>query len=135
MNDGSSQQTQKNNLNHELKYEWTLLVHSFIESSENEKQTFFDKIQNSGITRADLKLHTKNLSQTRKNLNLNIEKIKSQIDHLNTVTENLELVGSDTEPLQVQISKLNLDGEKLSSEVIAIEKQIKKLRQIEEILT
>lgn len=135
MNDGSSPLTQKNNMAQELKYEWSLLVHSFIESSETEKQTFFEKIQSSGITRADLKLHTKNLSQTRKNLNLNIEKIKSQIDHLNSVTENLELVGSDTESIQEQINKLNLMGEKLSSEVISIEKQIKKLRQVEEILT
>ena len=131
MNENSCRVLQK----HGLKNEWSLLVHSFIESSEQEKETFYNKIQISGLQIADVKVHAKQLSQDRKKSNQQIEKIKLEIDRLIAVVENLELVGSDVESIQHQIEKLNSDGQKLSANVFQVEKQIKKIREIEEIIT
>ncbi len=131
MNEDSSRVPQK----HGLKNEWSLLVHSFIESSDHEKETFYTKVKNSGLQIADLKLHTKQLSQDRKKLNQQIEKIKHDLDRLTSVIENLELVGSDVESVHFQIEKLNLSGEKISADVFEIEKKIKKIREIQEIIS
>ena len=54
------------------------MVHSFIENSDLEKETLYKKIQNSGLTAADLKLHTKQLSADRKKINQYIEKVKEK---------------------------------------------------------
>ncbi len=131
MNEDSSRVPEK----HGLKNEWSLLVHSFIESSDQEKETVLQKIHKSGLTKSDLKNHTKIFSLARKNLNLRIEKIKSEIDRLSSVTINLELVGSNTESVQQQIDMLNSEGENLSLEVSYIEKKIKKIREIEDVMT
>ncbi len=130
MNEDSSRVPQK----HGLKNEWSLLVHSFIESSDQEKERFLEKIYNAGLTAADLKSHAKIFSQTRKNLNIRIEKIKSEIDRLNSVSANLDLVGSDSESLHIQIEKLNSEGESLSLEVFEVEKKIKKIREIADVM-
>lgn len=131
MNEDSSQLPQKQG----LKNEWALLVHSFVESSDDVKPTLLEKIQKSGLKPDDLSLHTKTLSQNRKNLNLQIEAIKSKIDRLLTVSENLELVGSNTEGIHEDIQMLNNEGEKLSAEVIDLEKKIKKIREIEKVIS
>jgi prefoldin subunit 5 len=131
MNEHSSQLPQKQG----LKNEWALLVHSFVESSDDVKPTLLEKIQKSGLKPDDLSLHTKTLSQNRKNLNLQIEAIKSKIDRLLTVSENLELVGSNTEGIHEDIQMLNNEGEKLSAEVIDLEKKIKKIREIEKVIS
>lgn len=131
MNEHSSQLPQKQG----LKNEWALLVHSFVESSDEVKPTLLEKIQKSGLKPADLSLHTKTLSQNRKNLNLQIEAIKSKIDRLLTVSENLELVGSNTEGIHEDIQMLNNEGEKLSAEVMDLEKKIKKIREIEKVIS
>jgi uncharacterized coiled-coil DUF342 family protein len=131
MNEDSSRLPEK----HGLKNEWSLLVHSFIESSDQEKETVLEKIKSLGLTKVDLKTHAKTFSQTRKNLNLCIEKIKTEIDRLSAVTVNLELVGSDTESIQQQIEKLNSEGETLSLDVSDVEKKIKKIREIEDAMT
>ena len=131
MNEDSSQLPKKQG----LKNEWSLLVQSFIESSDQEKQTLYEKLHSSGLKAADLKIHTKKFSQSRKNLNLQIEKIKTEIDRLGGVVENLQLVGSDAEPILEQIEQFNIEGEKLSSEVFELEKKIKKIREIEEVIT
>ncbi len=131
MNEHSSQLPQKQG----LKNEWALLVHSFVESSDDVKPTLLEKIQKSGLKPADLSLHTKTLSQNRKNLNLQIEAIKSKIDRLLSVSENLELVGSNTEGIHEDIQMLNNEGEKLSAEVMDLEKKIKKIREIEKIIS
>ncbi len=127
MNEDSSRLPQKQG----LKNEWSLLIHSFVESSDLLKELFFEKIQRSGLTAIDLKRHTKILSENRKSLNLQIEKIKAEIDHLSTVAENLELVGSDIELILEQIQKINSEGERFSAEVFKIEKRIKKIHEIE----
>ncbi len=131
MNEDSSQLPQKQG----LKNEWALLVHSFVESSEDVKPTLLEKIQKSGLKPADLSLHTKTLSQNRKSLNLQIEAIKSKIDRLVIVSENLELVGSNTDGIHEDIQMLNHEGEKLSAEVIELEKKIKKVREIEKVIS
>lgn len=131
MNEHSSQLPQKQG----LKNEWALLVHSFVESSEEVKPTLLEKIQKSGLKPADLSLHTKTLSQNRKSLNLQIEAIKSKIDRLLTVSENLELVGSNTDGIHEDIQMLNNEGEKLSAEVMDLEKKIKKIREIEKVIS
>lgn len=131
MNEDSSQLPQKQG----LKNEWALLVHSFVESSEDIKPTLLEKIQKSGLKLTDLSLHTKTLSQNRKNLNLQIEAIKSKIDRLLTVSENLELVGSNTDGIHEDIQMLNNEGEKLSAEVMDLEKKIKKIREIEKVIS
>ncbi len=131
MNEDSSQLPQ----NQGLKNEWALLVHSFVESSEDVKPTLLEKIQKSGLKPADLSLHTKTLSQNRKSLNLQIEAIKSKIDRLVIVSENLELVGSNTDGIHEDIQMINHEGEKLSAEVIELEKKIKKVREIEKVIS
>lgn len=132
MNEDSSRLLKKQG----LKNEWSLLVHGFIESSDqSEKETFLDKIRSSGLKTNELKIHSKSLSQKRRILNLRIEKIKAEMDHLGTVGENLVLVGSDMDSITERIQLLNLEGEKLSSEVSDIEKKLKKIREIEQIIT
>lgn len=118
-----------------LKNEWALLIHSFIEDSQSEKKAvYISELAKSGVKQEDIKLHVKSMSQSRKLLNNKIEKIKIEIDHLHGVIENLELVGSDTESILVQISELNVQGEKLSNEIFDIDRKIKKIRELESIL-
>ncbi len=131
MNEDSSQLPHKQG----LKNEWALLVHSFVESSEEVKPTLLERIQKSGLKPADLSLHTKTLSQKRKSLNLQIEAIKSKIDRLIIVSENLELVGSNTDGIHEDIQMLDHEGEKLSEEAILLEKKIKKIREIEKAIS
>lgn len=121
---------------HGLKSEWTLLIHGFIEenTSTDKKTDYISELAKSGLKQEDIKLHIKSMSQSRKLLNNQIEKIKADIEHLTGVIENLELVGSDTEGVQTQISDLNTEGEKLSNEIFDIDRKIKKMRELETIL-
>lgn len=118
-----------------LKNEWSLLVHSFIESTDDEKNNLSQKILNSNLTIEEIGFHKKSLSENRKILHQKIEKIKLEIDRLNIVMENLELVRSDNHSILDQIDEMNAAGETLSSEILSIEKKLKKIREIETLVT
>ena len=109
-----------------LREEWSLLVHSFIDQSEDQKL----KVQD--LTPDQLSLIQKNLSQQRQLLNQKIEAINNQMETLNAVIETLTLVGADTTHVQNELVELNLLGEKTSTEIFNIEMKIKKVHELKE---
>ena len=109
-----------------LREEWSLLVHSFIDHPEDQKLKVED------LSLDQLILIQKNLSQQRKLLNQKIEAVNKQMETLNAVTETLNLVGADTAHVQNELVKLNLLGEKTSTEIFNIEVKIKKIYELKE---
>ena len=114
-----------------LAAEWSLLLHSFAEADSEQKEKLIHNIKSSGLDAMALKAHKKSLSDERKKLNQRMETIKSSIDDLHSIIENLELVKSDPEDIQNQIHQLIIEGEGLSEKVFQIEKEIKRIREIE----
>lgn len=117
-----------------LRDEWTLLLHSFLEedSVRNELLTQFKADK---LSADQLKSVKKEFSNKRKKLNQAIEKIKIKIEQVSGVIENLELVGSDISGLVKEIDYLSYEGEKISEEIFSLDKKIKKLHDLQEIVT
>ncbi|MBY0553122.1 hypothetical protein K2P97_01250 [bacterium] len=117
-----------------LRDEWSLLLHSFLEES-SEQQELLNKMKSSELTHDQIKVIKKELSSKRKKMNQSIEKIKIKIEQVSNVIENLELVGSDTSGLIKEIDFLNNEGEKISEEVFGLDKKIKKLHELQDLIT
>lgn len=90
------------------------------------------KLNPHDLTLEQVKIVKKNLSQQRMVLNQRIEFIKAKIEKFVSIIENLKLVGSDTEDLQLQIQDLHVQGEKASSEMQATEKKISKIHDLKD---
>ena len=117
-----------------LRDEWSLLLHSFLEES-SEQQELLNQMKSSELTHDQIKVIKKELSSKRKKMNQSIEKIKIKIEQVSSVIENLELVGSDTSGLIKEIDFLNNEGEKISEEVFVLDKKIKKLHELQDLIT
>lgn len=117
-----------------LRDEWSLLLHSFLEES-SEQQELLNQMKSSELTHDQIKVIKKELSSKRKKMNQSIEKIKIKIEQVSSVIENLELVGSDTSGLIKEIDFLNNEGEKISEEVFGLDKKIKKLHELQDLIT
>ena len=81
-----------------------------------------------------IKTIKKELSFKRKKMNQSIEKIKIKIEQVSNVIENLELVGSDTSGLIKEIDFLSKEGEKISEEVFGLDKKIRKLHELQDLI-
>jgi prefoldin subunit 5 len=114
--------------------EWALFIHSFTETEITDQSEVIISLKNKGFSAEQLQEHKKRLSFERKKINQKIENIKSQIEMKNQLIENLNLVGSPVEDVHDEITQLSLEGEKLSAEVFKLEKELKKMRQLETIL-
>lgn len=114
--------------------EWSLFVHSFLDVDLKENPEVIKKIKNKGFSAIQIQDHKKKLSVERKRINQRIEDIKLEIEDKNNLIENLHLVGSDTENVIQEISDLTAEGESLSNLVFELEKELKKIREIETIL-
>jgi hypothetical protein len=113
-----------------LREEWSLLVHSIIDDS-----TVTEKIEKTNLQILSLdqiKIVKRELSDQRKTLNLKIEHIKGRIEHAVSVIENLELVGSDPDEIKSEIEDLNIEGEKISSEIAALDMKLNKIHQLKD---
>lgn len=106
--------------------EWSLLVHSFLEES-SPKLEIVQQLQ-----QLDMNPVKKELSLKRKVLNQSIEKIKIRIEEVNSIIENLVLVGSDTSDLFDELNSLNADGEKISEEILALDNKIRKIHNLQQ---
>jgi methyl-accepting chemotaxis protein len=114
-----------------LRDEWSLLLHSFLDEQSDSSQTL-NKLNQSGMSIDQIKSVKKDLSSRRKKMNQAIEKIKIKIDQMNSVIENLELVGSDVSNLQKEISSLSTEGEHISEQIMAVDAKIKKLHELQD---
>ena len=117
-----------------LRGEWSLLLHSFLEENVESAQ-LLEQIKYSALSIDQIKVIKKDLSSKRKKMNQSIEKIKIKIEQVNNVIENLELVGSDTTGLNKQIDFLSNEGEQISVEVFTLDKKIKKLHELQDLIT
>ncbi len=117
-----------------LRGEWSLLLHSFLEESVESTQ-IIDQMKSAALSIDQIKVIKKDLSSKRKKMNQSIEKIKIKIEQVNNVIENLELVGSDTLGLTKEIDFLSHEGEKISEEVFVLDKKIKKLHELQDLIT
>ena len=121
-----------------LRGEWSLLLHSFLEEKVESDQRI-DQMKSAALSAAlsvdQIKVIKKELSSKRKKMNQSIERIKIKIEQVSSVIENLELVGSDTTGLIKEINFLNHEGEQISEEVFALDKKIKKLHELQDIIT
>ncbi len=115
-----------------LRAEWSMLVHSFLD--ENHDKTLIDQLKASELSVDEIKVIKKELSSKRKKMNQSIEKIKIKIDQVNSVIENLALVGSDPAGLLKEIDFLSNEGEKISSEVMTLDQKIKKLHDLQDLI-
>ena len=114
-----------------LRDEWSLLLHSFLDDQANHNE-MLAKLKSTELSVDQIKVIKKDLSSKRKKMNQSIERIKIKIEQVNTVIENLELVGSATLGLQKEIDFLSNEGEKISEEVVLIDNKIKKLHDLQE---
>ena len=114
-----------------LAAEWSLLLHSFAEADSDQKEKLLNNIKTIGLDANSLKNIKKNLSDQRRQMNQRMETIKTHIDELHAVIENLELVKSDQEDIQKQIHQLITEGEQISEQVVLIEKELKRIREVE----
>lgn len=117
-----------------LRGEWSLLLHSFLEES-TETDTLIDQMKSSALSIEQIKVIKKELSSKRKKMNQSIERIKIKIEQVSNVIENLELVGSDTSGLNKEIDFLNHEGEQISEEVFLLDKKIKKLHELQDMIS
>lgn len=115
-----------------LRGEWSLLLHSFLEEKVEPDQ-IIDQMK--ALSVDQIKVIKKELSSKRKKMNQSIERIKIKIEQVNSVIENLELVGSDTAGLIKEINFLNHEGEQISEEVFVLDNKIKKLHELQDIIT
>lgn len=127
MNDGTSSPKG-------LREEWSLLLHSFLEDNSKESE-IINQMKTSALTADQIKLLRKELSSKRKKMNQSIEKIKIKIEQVTSVIENLELVGSDSSGLIKEIDFLNNEGEKISEQVMELDSKIKKLHELQDLIT
>ena len=116
-----------------LRGEWSLLLHSFLEES-SESTKLVDQMKSSELSIDQIKLIKKELSSKRKKMNQAIEKIKIKIEQVSGVIENLLLVGSDATGLNKEIDFLSNEGEKISEQVFLLDKKIKKLHELQDLL-
>jgi len=114
-----------------LAAEWSLLLHSFAEADSDQKEKLLNNIKTIGLDANSLKNIKKSLSDQRRQMNQRMESIKTHIDELHAVIENLELVKSDPEDIQKQIHQLIAEGEQISEQVVLIEKELKRIREVE----
>ena len=112
-----------------LQKEWSLLVHSFLDQTPTDKK-IIPKLNPQDLTMDQVKILKKDLSHQRKVLNQKIEAIKSEIEKLSGIIENLKLVGSDTADIHDEIDLLNLHGEKISNEIFSVEQKINKIHDL-----
>ena len=117
-----------------LRGEWSLLLHSFLEEKVESDQ-IIDQMKSAALSVDQIKVIKKELSSKRKKMNQSIERIKIKIEQVSSVIENLELVGSDTTGLIKEINFLNHEGEQISEEVFALDNKIKKLHELQDIIT
>lgn len=115
-----------------LKKEWSMLVHSFLEDS-SIKENLIESLQQSRFQAEQLSELKKELSAKRKKYLQAVEKIKIKMDQVSMVIENLNLVGSDTSGLLKEIDFLNLEGEKISEQILLLDEKIKKLHQLQDL--
>ncbi len=116
-----------------LRGEWSLLLHSFLEE-KLEPDLIINQMKSSDLTIDQIKAIKKELSTKRKKMNQSIEKIKIKIEQVNSVIENLVLVGSDATGLIKEIDFLNHEGEQISEEVILIDSKITKLHELQDLI-
>lgn len=116
-----------------LRAEWSLLLHSFLDE-KSDKTDLIERLPIVELSPDKISLIKKELSSKRKKMNQSIEKIKIKIEQVHSVIENLELVGSDTSGLVKEIDYLSNEGEKISEEVMSLDKKIKKLHELQEAL-
>ena len=116
-----------------LRGEWSLLLHSFLEES-SEPARLMDQVKTSALSADKITIIKKELSSKRKKMNQSIEKIKIKIEQVCSVIENLELVGSDITGLNKEIDFLSHEGEKISEEVFLLDKKIRKLHELQDLL-
>lgn len=121
-----------------LREEWSLLLYSFLNEDpghQTEKQKLVEKMKSSELTLDEIKIIKKELSSRRKKMNQSIEKIKIKIDQVNNVIENLRLVGSDSTGLIKEIDFLSHEGEKISEEVMDLDQKIRKLHELQDMVS
>lgn len=116
-----------------LRGEWSLLL-SFLEESVESDQVI-DQMKSSNLSVDQIKVIKKELSSKRKKMNQSIEKIKIKIEQVSSVIENLELVGSDTAGLIKEIDFLNNEGEQISEQVFVLDKKIKRLHELQDLIS
>ena len=118
-----------------LKDEWSLLLHNFLKEDGKKQNKILNSIKEKALTVDQIKMMRKELSSKRKKMNQSIEKIKIKLEQVATVIENLELVGSDTASLNKEVSLLSNEGEKISETILALDSKIKKLHELQELLS
>ena len=114
-----------------LQKEWSLLVHSFLDQAPTDKK-IIPKLNPQDLTMDQVKILKKDLSHQRKVLNQKIEAIKSEIEKLSNVIENLKLVGSSTANFHDEIDLLHQSGEKISGEIFIVEQKINKIHDLKD---
>ena len=117
-----------------LRDEWSLLLHSFLDEA-SEKQNIIEQMKSSDMSLEQINLVKRDLSSKKKKMNQTIEKIKIKIEQVHNVVENLNLVGSDSTGLLKEIDFLSNEGEKISEEVLNLDKKIKKLRDLQDMIS
>ncbi len=111
-----------------IRSEWTLLLNSFVNDNEKVEKKDSQKLKELFQSVSHSDDYAKNLSLNKHHFYQKIEDIKVQIDEITQIIENLKLVGSSTDDLNLELDRLNHQGETISLEIHDIESKIKKIR-------
>ncbi len=117
----------------ELRKDWTMFWHAFVGEAESISEAINSNEMTvpQPLTLEKVKELTKSLSQNRKKLNQQLEKIKKEIDESTSRVETLNLVGGSIHETIDRIAELNKLGQKTNHELTVVNEKIKKARRIE----
>lgn len=115
-----------------FKIEWSLFWegilgdHSEVEVAEVEKKKPQESVR--VLTRENIQTLIKELSNQRKQLHKQIEKVNKEIELNSTKLESLRLVGSEPEDTINRINELSDKGQELSLELEKLDQKLKWVR-------
>jgi hypothetical protein len=114
----------------QLVKEWKLFWHSLVGEEDLDEKENFPEERIQELNSVQIKHLIKELSQSRQNLNRELEEIKSDLDYAMEKQDNLKLVGSDTTELESEIQELYNLGEIISDKLARIDDRLRLVRSL-----
>jgi chromosome segregation ATPase len=114
----------------QLVKEWKLFWHSLVGEEDLDEKENFPEERIQELNSNQIQHLIKELSQSRQNLNRELEEIKDDLDFALEKQENLKLVGSDVTELESEIQELYNLGEIISDKLSKIDDRLKLVRSM-----
>lgn len=107
-------------------------ISKLVEAISEEPLIHLDRLEVQSVDQ--IKNLAKDLLEDRRRYNLELEKIKQEMDELVEQLESLKLVGADSKDPEIKINHLSEKGQEYSMKLEQLEAKLKEVRRIESIL-